>query len=728
MRYRWLIALLLLATLFVGSVPVRAESVLVDPSQEPETILDSAEADKIQTLQSAAFQSIVTDISPDDTTTLIASVRQDGPQIHFVDIRDGAETPIDPAFLDLPTLSERRWRDAKTLTFLSLSLEAGPLVVTIDRDSGAIMTNTVDLPAFPLSLAPNGTRVLLAAEQGGSDNQDMRHSPFRHTLRQPMERVGLTRFDADRDALQLAENPVSLFIYDLNGGAPTELVTLPPGSGIASLAWSQDSSQLAMVRQSTPAISTRRGNLLSEKATQDALGNVPPKDDIFFQGNFVDTFDLNSGTFRPNFLRAIDGNGDIFSRVSWSTDNKTLMAQMQRPAKLVGRKYPVYLNPESAYLRFYNANGSLLNTFDRPEINAPSTAMPMFVSPDEVLINAPVGLSYRVFYYNRVSGEFRAVTQDEGTYYQVRATRLSRQLVYSYSSIQKPYEAYRTSWDGGAVVPLTNANAEVALANQVRADKMTFTLKNGAKRTGILVQPAGAAFPPRRTRVVMWQQGGPGGSVTNEWAANVEQPFNLLSNLGIAVAIVPLPGREGFGAAFYNALADGRNYGSVDIDEGVAIVDQMIQRGYTTRDRVGVTGCSYGGYFTSQSITRYPQAYAAANSQCTLLDLFAEWQFGFTPFLSYLEGRAPTADPQEYTKDSPIYNATKVKTPLLIFAGTEDFLPESVSGNFHDQVAAVGTPVKFLRFEGEGHGLGNAVSQFVAAQEQATWFRTYLKP
>lgn len=492
-------------------------------------------------------------------------------------------------------------------------------------------------------------------------------------------------------------------------------------------AWSQDSARLALVRQSIPSI-TRQGNLLSEKANQDALGNLSPKDNVFFQGNVIDTFDLNKGDFRADFLRAADGNGDFFGAASWSTDGQTLMAKMQRPSKLTGRKYPVYLYPDRSYLRFYNADGALLNTFDRPEIDAPSTSTPMFVSPDELLINAPVGTSYRVFYYNRVSGEFRAVTQEEGTYYQVRATRLSRQIVYSFSSYQKPYEAYHMSWDGGEPVALTNANAEIALANQVRADKVSFKLKNGATRNGYLIQPAGAAFPPRNVPIVMWQEGGPGGTMTNAWGSNVENPYNLLPNFGIAVAVIPLPGREGLGAGFYNGLSDGRNFGSIDIDEGAEIVDQMIRRGYTSRGRVGVSGCSYGGYFTSESITRYPNTYAAANTQCTLLDLFNEWQFGFTPFVSYLEGRAPTADPQEYAKDSPVYNATKVRTPLLIFAGTDDFLPESVSGNFHDQVEANGTPVKFMRFKDEGHGLGSPVSQFVAAQAQIDWFRTYLAP
>ncbi|MDQ5852965.1 MAG: prolyl oligopeptidase family serine peptidase, partial [Chloroflexota bacterium] len=155
----------------------------------------------------------------------------------------------------------------------------------------------------------------------------------------------------------------------------------------------------------------------------------------------------------------------------------------------------------------------------------------------------------------------------------------------------------------------------------------------------------------RDTRIVVWQGGGPGDTVTNEWRTEVESPFNLLPNFGIGLLILPLTGREGYGPQFYNALADGANSGELDVDEAAQAVQQMIARGWTLRGRVGITGCSFGGYFASQSITRYPALYGAANAQCSLLDLFHEWQFGFTALVSYLEGRPPTTNSLEYSQD-----------------------------------------------------------------------------
>jgi dipeptidyl aminopeptidase/acylaminoacyl peptidase len=212
----------------------------------------------------------------------------------------------------------------------------------------------------------------------------------------------------------------------------------------------------------------------------------------------------------------------------------------------------------------------------------------------------------------------------------------------------------------------------------------------------------------------------------NRWVATVEHPYNILPNFGIAVLVVPLPGREGFGPEFYNALADGRNFGQIDIDEQTEIVGQMVAQGWTAPDRIGITGCSYGGYCTTQSLSRHPTTYAAGHTQCSLLDLFQEWQFGFTPFTSYLMGVLPTIDSTEYVQDSPYYNAADIQVPLLIYHGSDDFLPIQIVSNLHNQLAALYRPVDYYRFEKAGHGLGRPDYQFIAGQQQIRWFREQL--
>ena len=158
-------------------------------------------------------------------------------------------------------------------------------------------------------------------------------------------------------------------------------------------------------------------------------------------------------------------------------------------------------------------------------------------------------------------------------------------------------------------------------------------------------------------------------------------------------------------------MAEGTNFGQLDIEQIAAGVDELVKRRIAQPGQIGITGCSYGGYFTLQSLRAFPDLYQAGNAQCSLTDLFEEFTFGYTPFISYLMGSAPMANPDEYIKDSPMYGSKDVTTPTLLFHGTEDFLPIPTINNIHDQLELNGTPVTFLRVEGEGHGFGHPNSQ-----------------
>ena len=726
MRHRLLVVLTLIACVALAA-PVAAKISQVDPFDEPEIVLDPAEAARLAALQGTTFPSLYSEISPDDAVVFSVISSPSDTTVGFINVGSGAVTPVDPAIFNYEPLTEIVWRDAQTAVFIS-SDDGEPIVVSLNRDSGAVSAAPLPMPGFPISLAPNGSRVLVALLPSLTQSKSTgMKSPFTIEVRKaPLQRPGPARFDAEHKVLQLAEDEVLLASYDLNSGELIPLTTFPESSGFASQpSWTPDGSKVAWVR-TTLANVGREGNRLAELTTQDGLGALPPEQNPFFQGNMIDAFDIARGEMRPAGIKAAGGDGSTFILASWNSDGKTLMALTQRPSVLTGRRYPIYQFPDRASIRFYNDQLQPIGSFDRAELQGPWSVFPQWVSPDEIIFDAAWGLSYRLFYYNRVSGEFRQVSIWDGTYYQVRATHQSRQLIYNYSAFPHPPELYRIGWDGTGLTALTGLNGAAVQANQIRSDLVSFTLANGAVRTGYLLQPAGAAFPPQNVPIVVWQQGGPGGTITNEWGGNVEMPYNLLPNFGMAVLVLPLPGREGYGPQFYNDLANGTNYGQIDIDENAQVVNQLIAGGWTSQGRVGITGCSYGGYFATQSITTYPDLFAAANTQCSLLDLLNEWQFGFTGFLSYLEGRTPTSDPAEYVKDSPIYNAEKIRTPTLIFAGTRDFLPYTISSNLHDQINANGVASDFLQFRNEGHGLALPNSQFAAAQAQINWFRQYL--
>lgn len=752
MRHRWWL-MIVLCSLIAVALPVRAEVYEIDPQEEPEAVLDDAELEKLAALQNPVYPTIESPISPDDTTILVSFAHGDDFSFAFLNIQDGSRKPIS-GLDEYPPESEVRWRDPNTLAYLSSGFteEDGPvaLVITIDRTTNQVASKTIELVDYPISLAPDGYRLLVEVtppeeleepEEEFEEIEEPESSEGSHFDRIVHTRLpGLpsahtrSRWNrhtqrADGTIRAFADEPVTLAVLDLRNGAKHDVMTLPDGGELQTLAWSQDANRLALTHTSIAESDNNEllSFVLSNQTTQDALGRLAPEENPFFQSSTAEVFDLSAGVQRLSTIRAPEQGQDVFGNLSWSSDGQTLLAQMWRPGRITGRRYPTYLFPESSYLRFYRVDGTLLSSFTHPQINGPYTTGASFISPDEVILWAPLAMSDTLHYYNRVSGEFRTLPLPPGTVNSFVSTRLSRQIVYGFSSYTQPPDLYRVNWDGSAISGLTFENYELASISQIRADRVTFALGGGKQRSGYLVQPAGAPFPPRNARIVVWQEGGPGGSMLNTWGGYVENPFSLLPNFGIAVLVVPLPGREGNGPAFLNALADRNQFGEIDIDEQAAIVRQMIARGWTAPGRVGITGCSYGGYFTTQSLVRHPGLYAAANTQCSWVETIHDWQFIGAPLNAYLTGTTPSENAAEYIRNSPLYNATKIRTPLLIFHGSEDFQPLGFMETLHDELDQAGVPVELLTFIGEGHGLYQPSSQLTAGQAQINWFRQYLE-
>lgn len=774
---------LLLMALFVvaGVAPALAQEqankiLVVDPSAEspPANLLGDEEVERIARLQTeTVLAAPVSPVSPDDRLALITS----GEQIGFLNIQDGSSVALDTeafsryAPLPLLGISAFSWLDERTLGSLAVDFgtpDPGAALVRLRIDSETLQVSAepISLPESTglVSVAPSLDRFLLVLfppeEEGEGAGDGEGGAAIRLQVGAPppsqarmarlavppavrrgldkalaspaMARLALMQ-DGDEDGeLVVTPRKVDLLLFSSAERGTRYVTTLPAASGNLGEAWTRDSGRLAISFTSLSDEAFPRpdydGALLSEELYRDVTGNLPPAANPLIQNNDTYVIDFASGETR--ILRPSGAAPPLLTAAAWSTDNQTLMVKAWHPARVKGRTHPIYTPQftERASYRFYDLG---LNEVGRLESNlfsggSASMAQAAFVSPDEVIFRAMRGTERHPYYYNRVSGELRNLADRAGTYGAIVSTNRSRQILFVRQSFTDPPEIYRLGWDGKGLARLTWNNEELRLFAGLRQDPVSFTLRSGQRRSGVLIQPAGAPFPPRNTRVVVWQEGGPGVAMLNYWYANVENPSALLPGAGVALLVTPLAGRPGYTPAAFNALADGANFGSVDIDEQAEIVRQMIARGWTSPGKLGITGCSYGGYFALQSIVRHPDLYAAANPQCALVDLFTEWSRGYDTLMPHLQGLPPFSSPEEYRRDSPFYNAGRIRAAVLTFHGTEDYLPIVQNENLHLQLVNRGVTARMVKFLGEGHGLADPGSQLYAAQEQIAWFRTHL--
>ena len=670
---------------------------MIDPARPLAPILEPAEVEKIRTLQNTKEVYLLGEISPDDTTVMVmAGTAEDSAQASWLDLHTGQLEPIDARVLEFIPQSELGWLDDQTAFYLSNNANGNPVFVTVGRASGDIGTEILQINGRVLSLSPDGSRLLI--ESGN-------------------------------------ESGLELGLMDRESAKTETLLRYSAGSGPMSIAWTTDGNKLALVRYEIPAEMASDPKKLADFATEEALGNIPLQENPYLTSNIINIIDLARSDFKTVTLHAADGDGYLFNHVSWSSDGQILLAKMVSPSQPADRTHPSLVSQGAfagrASYRFYDADLHFIKTLDRPETEAPMASSAIFIAPNELVFTAAYGLSMRLSYFNLESGEFRVLPTEAGTFaerprgFQVFATHQSRQLIYNQSSFEHPSEIYRLGLDDSAPQPLSRFNAEAASTNEIRVDEVSFQLDENTVRTGYLIQPAGAEFPPQNIPIVVHHQGGPGGAMTNRWGATSDDPFNLLPNFGISVLFMPFSGREGFGPEFYLALADGDNFGQIDVDESALAVQYMFEHGYTSESQIGVNGCSYGGYLVNQSITQYPELYAAAISQCSIMDMVDYWTFN--PYLvTFYEGNLPEGRPEEYRRDSPLHNAGAVRTPVLLIQGTEDFLPVKLVRDFRNTVEATRTPVEMLVFKNEGHSLTLPSSKLYAAQQQIAWFRKYL--
>jgi len=535
--------------------------------------------------------------------------------------------------------------------------------------------------------------------------------------------------------MELQQAEATLALVSADGSNRRQLMTLPPESGIARVTWSEDGSRVSVTTRTMPgwrSARPRRDNPswpgtpnLNNINVQEALGNVAPEDNPLVTGTMINAFDVASGASLAVFENA-DFKEGLLNTLAFSPSSSRALLVLTLRNEVAGRQHPTYAFPNGLEFFILDADLKVVKKLDGEELQHLGT-LAAFSGDDELLFVVADEVDQKLVGYDLVSDEMRVVDDMPGGYVQM-LTRGSK-VVFTHWLTAEPLEMWTLDVAGNeppSQVSNFNEEAAAAAAGLVTED-VTWTSSDGTQLHGYIVHSEDDPYPPKVPGpLVVWQAGGPGGQMTRDFGNSVESPYSLLPKFGIPVFVANAAGRNVKSPAFYTAMADERNFGQLDIAQIKEGVEHLIEERIVHPGRVGITGCSYGGYFTLQSMRTYPDFYASGNTQCSLTDLTEEFTFGYTPFIAYLMGAAPMSEADEYLRDSPLYGAKDVTSPLLIFHGAEDFLPVPLMNNLHDELEANGVDVTFLRVKYEGHGFGLETSQDYARQLQLDFFRRTL--
>jgi len=329
----------------------------------------------------------------------------------------------------------------------------------------------------------------------------------------------------------------------------------------------------------------------------------------------------------------------------------------------------------------------------------------------------------RNLYYTSLKGEVKPVTSGKhvlttaeiGNNFMAVGTRTTSMLPTDIVTFD-----VRTP---NAIKQLTDVNGDILQGKKLAtAEEVWYTSVDGFKIQGWIVKPPD--FDPAKKYPLMLEiHGGPHSMYNSGF--NFSRQDHAAN--GFVMLYTNPRGSTGYGSAFGNAIKNA--YPGKDFDDLMAGVDTVINRGYIDPNRLYVFGCSGGGVLTAW-IVGHTNRFAAASSQCPVINWVSFVGNTDGPTWYYNFEKYPWDDPSEHLKRSPLMYVGNVKTPTMLMTGVNDLrTPIGQTEEFYEALKIRKVPTAMIRFNNEWHGTSSTPSNFLRTQLYLrSWFDKYMAP
>ncbi len=311
--------------------------------------------------------------------------------------------------------------------------------------------------------------------------------------------------------------------------------------------------------------------------------------------------------------------------------------------------------------------------------------------------------------------------------YAAHGTSESIRMVIAASHMADAGDLYRIALDGsGELGRLTHINRRVMSRWQVQEPEEVIF---GGRRNqnvpvhGWILKPPGFRRN-RRYPMVLNIHGGP----MAQYGYSFFHEMHLLASQGYVVVFTNPRGSSGYGLKYMNCIEN--NWGKLDYDDLMAVVDEMVRKPYVDGRRLGVLGGSYGGFMATW-IVGHTQRFRAAVTQRQVGNVITQVgssDLGFYRVLA--RGAFPWETPMRYLRDSANFHAHRIKTPLLIIHSEQDLrCPIAQGEELFTLLKLQGRTTEMIRFEKESHGLsrgGRPQNRRERLRRIVDWFDRHL--
>lgn len=206
-------------------------------------------------------------------------------------------------------------------------------------------------------------------------------------------------------------------------------------------------------------------------------------------------------------------------------------------------------------------------------------------------------------------------------------------------------------------------------------------------------------------------------------------PKNLFASHGFVVYVLQPSGATGYG----------QNFSAMHVNNwGITVADEIIEgtklfckeHSFIDETKIGCMGASYGGFMTMLLTTR-TDIFAAAISHAGISSISSYWGEGYWGYLYSSVATAnsfPWNNEEIYIEQSPLFNADKISTPLLLLHGSKDTnVPPGESIQLYTALKLLGKTVELVEIEGQNHHISDYKKRIVWQKTIMAWFAKYLK-
>ncbi|MGA7523352.1 MAG: S9 family peptidase [Acidobacteriaceae bacterium] len=269
--------------------------------------------------------------------------------------------------------------------------------------------------------------------------------------------------------------------------------------------------------------------------------------------------------------------------------------------------------------------------------------------------------------------------------------------VVVWSTDSHPGEIY--ALEDGHLRALTHQNdalmAELKLAP---TRDVSATTADGTDVHGLLTLPVDAQ-PGVKYPMILFIHGGPNGQDAHGW--NIHR--QLFAGHGWAELNVNYRGSSGRGSAYQKIIAD--DWGDHEIQDLMAMVDQVVKEGRVDPDKLAVGGWSYGGILTDYTIAS-TNRFKAASSGAGMGNPLG--LYGIDEYILQYNNELgpPWKDLQTYIKlGYPFFHADRIHTPTLFMGGTSDFnVPLNGGEQMYEALKTLNVPAELIVYPNQFHG------------------------